>query len=306
MVGEQQQAERGVMLIRATLAAAVATFGLIIIAPTAANAGGTCDPTQDPWCQVEGSGPGGGGGGGGGGGSGGSGGCSWNGVPLPCSDPSLGFYIGDGCYLKKAEPPPFPPLPGHDTGGWYVKSCYTAPGSDQVNVVAEWVDDPPAGPTPEQLAQEALAKIHLLGARIGLAPDPNGSGLVGEPVWMWTAVTPGTWGPQSASASGGAITVNLTAKAQKIVWDMGDGHSVTCDNPGTAYSPSYGEKDSPNCGYRYPRASTSTSNPHGRYHITATTYWTVTWNGGGETGVLTPTSVSNSSVEIQELQVVTQ
>ena len=288
------------MLIRRVLTVLLVAVGLASITSSPARADAGCDPGQSPWCQVDGSGDG----TPGGGGNGGGGGCTWQGVAVPCQDPDLGYYAGGGCYYKPADPPPLPPRDA--TGGWYVRSCLTAPGSGVVTLFLAWVENPPAGPTPAQLAQQALAKIHLLGARIGLAPDPGGSGLVGNPVWMWTAVTAQTWGPQTATATGGAITVTLTAQATRIVWDMGNGHSVSCDNPGTPYTPNYGRADSPDCGYRYTTASTSPGSPHSRYHVTATTYWTVIWNGGGQTGVLNPTSVSQSSVEIQELQVVTQ
>jgi len=184
-----------------------------------------------------------------------------------------------------------------------------------VTQINYWIQNPNAGPTPAQLAQQALAKIHLLGAQIGLEPNPAGSGVVGLPVWMWTAKTPavpgphdtsGTWGPLTASASGGGITVTITARAQRIVWTMGDGHSVTCNNPGTSYKASGGSTRSPNCGYTYTKPSSTVAHPHGRYTITATTYWTATWNGGGQTGMLTPTSRSQTSVQIGEIQVVNQ
>jgi hypothetical protein len=175
-----------------------------------------------------------------------------------------------------------------------------------VSQIYFWMDNGGAAPTPAQLAQQALAKIHLLGARIGIAPQPGGAGAVGLPVWLWTAVTPGTWGPLSATASAGGITVTITARASRIVWDMGDGHTVACASPGTPYRASYGMASSPTCGYTYPRPSSTLGHPHGRFTITATTFWTVTWAGGGQTGTLTPTSRSQSSVEIGEIPVVVQ
>jgi len=284
----------------------LAAVALIFSAPAAARAdGGDCDTTQDPWCQSTGSGPGSGGSGGGNGGGGGHG-CTFDGVTVPCQDPDFGYYIGHGCYWKAMNPQPvYPPPSGHDpskTGAWGVQSCYTAPGSGVVTQTNRWMDQPPAGPTPQQLAAEALAKIHLLGAQIGIAPKPAGRGAVGLPVWLWTAVAPNTWGPISASASGGGITVTVTAKAQQIAWDMGDGHSVTCANPGTPYSASYGNAQSPTCGYLYTQSSRGRAG--GRYEITAVTSWRVEWAGGGQNGVLTPTSQAQTSVQIDEIQVV--
>ena len=63
---------------------------------------------------------------------------------------------------------------------------------------------------------------------------------------------------------------------------------------------------SPTCGYRYTVPSATTANPNGRYTVTATTYWRVEWSGGGQSGVLTPTSQSQTSVRIGEIPVVGQ
>jgi hypothetical protein len=159
---------------------------------------------------------------------------------------------------------------------------------------------------PAQLAQRALAKVHLLGARMVVAPQSGGAGAVGLPVWLSTAVSALTWGPVSASESEGGVTVTITARASRIVWQMGEGGTVSCANPGTAYEPRFGMAASPTCGYVYSRPSSTTAHPHGRYTITATTYWTVDWAGGGQSGVLSPTSQAQTSVEIGEVQVVAQ
>ncbi|MEH1130067.1 hypothetical protein [Micromonospora sp. CPCC 206061] len=293
---------------RRALAAMVLAAGLILLTPDAGRADppAECDKTTDPLCQIEDTDPGGPGdpdnGGGGGGG------CTWGGQSIPCSDPDYGYYVGGGCYWKALVPQPkdAEPPPGKDPakGKWGVRYCYTAPGSGEVTQVYQWMDDGAIAPTPEELAERALAKLKLRGAQIGVAPKPNGKGAVGLPVWLWTAVTPGTWGPQRASESAGAITVSIEAKAHTIVWDMGDGHSVTCNNPGTPYEAKHGLAESAACGYKYLRPSITTTNPNGRYTVAATTHWRVDWSGGGQTGVLTPTSQSQTTVQIGEIQVV--
>jgi hypothetical protein len=277
------------------------------VAAPAPSGGATCDEATNPYCHVEGGEPGDGGGNSGGGGTSG---CQFNGVRVPCTSPDFGYYIGGGCYWRRLDPLPsgLVPPPGQDAakGAWGVRTCYDMPGGDIVQQIYFWMNNPPGGPTPAELAQQALAKIRLLGAEIGVTPNPSGSGAVGLPVWLWTAVTPGTWGPLSASASGGGITVTITAKAQRIVWSMGDGNTVTCNNPGTAYEARYGNAMSPSCGYRYTMPSVTAANPSGRYTLTATTHWRVDWSGGGQSGVLTPTSQSTASVRIGEIPVVTR
>lgn len=297
------------MLTRRAFAVAILASGLILGGPAAALADppAECDPTTNPWCSIDGDDPGDPGNDDDGGTGGG--GCTWQGVTMPCSDPDFGTWIGGGCYWKPLNPPvDADPPPGKDPnkGQWGTRTCYTDPTGGVVQQAYYWMDDGEVGPTPEQLAQQALAKLRLRGAQIGITPKPDGKGAVGLPVWLWTTVSPGTWGPQRASASAGAITVSIEAKAHTIMWNMGDGHSVTCANPGTPYKAAYGLAESAVCGYKYPRPSITRANPNGRYTVTATTHWRVTWSGGGQTGVLTPTSQSQTTVQIGEIQVVKQ
>ena len=60
-------------------------------------------------------------------------------------------------------------------------------------------------------------------------------------------------------------------------------------------------RTSPDCGYDrgYARAGT--------YQVSATTFWTVEWSGGGESGEIAQSRVSGTvPVQINELQVVTR
>ena len=103
--------------------------------------------------------------------------------------------------------------------------------------------------------------MQLAGPAIGMTPDPGRAGLVGVPVWLWTAVMPTTWGPNSATASVPGLSVTATAQASKIVWDMGDGIKVTCANPGTAYYT--GGVESPTCEHIYRTSSAGQPRGHG-------------------------------------------
>ena len=153
--------------------------------------------------------------------------------------------------------------------------------------------------TPAQAAQEAVSLLPLRGPQIGIAPNPGGKGLVGLPVWLWTAVTPLTWGPMEQTTAVTGLAVITRAQAVQITWDMGDGNQVICAGPGTAYDAHYGNRDSPDCGYRYPHA--------GVYTITGTTQWMVTWRiVGGGNGVIPTTEQTQTTITIDELQVLTQ
>lgn len=300
--------------VAAALMAALALGATLTVGVAPADAGGgvTCPPTQ-PVCVIVVEGPGssptptpGGGGGGG------TPACRVPGTqdPVPCYDSNWGWWSNSqGCYFKAAEPQPpatDPVWNGHYPDGQvYVATCLGGGGGTGGGWV--WLSNPPDGfgpsVSPATLAQRALDTMRLDGPAIGMAPPTGKTGLVGLPVWMWTTVSPSTWGPTSASASIPGLTVSATAQAVRIVWDMGDGHTVTCDGPGTPYTTASSSTSSPTCGHTYARSSAS--KPGAVYPVTATTTWRVTWSGGGQSGVLTVTRVSRTSVRIGELQVLT-
>jgi len=234
------------------------------------------------------------------------------GVPAAAEPPPSGGATcppGEDCQVSaerpggsRPRPRPEPENPAPDPGG------PTGPVERQCNnpafcPPAEGAAEP-EGETAQQVALREFAKLPIKGPQIGVAPDPNGSGLVGLPVWLWTEVTPQTWGPFTASAAVPGLTVTATATATRITWNMGDGRQVVCDNPGTPYRASYGNSASPDCGYRYARSSRS--QPGGKYTITGTTSWVVNWAGGGQTGTIQQTRQTQITVRIDELQVVTQ
>lgn len=184
---------------------------------------------------------------------------------------------------------------GHDPsdGGalWYV-TCggtatlqYFGPGGPAAEAVS-----------PAVLAQRALDKMLLRGPAIGITPKPGGTGVVGMPVYLWTETGAETYGPNTASASAGGVTVTATAKVSRIVWSMGDGKKVVCTTAGTPYSPKFGAQPSPDCGHRYTKAS--------KYHVTATSTWVIDWTGGGQSGQLTEVRDSAVDIAVGEVQVV--
>lgn len=230
-----------------------------------------------------------------------------SGEPIDCYDPSFGWWSNSqGCYFLRLEPQPDASDPiwnGHEPGGSIYQA--TCPVSGGIGGGWLWLPAPPDGyggtASPATLAQRALDSMRLDGPAIGMAPDASGTGLVGLPVWMWTEVRASTWGPTSATASIPGLSVTATARASKVEWDMGDGHTVTCTSPGTAYTKAAGDAQSPTCGHVYRRSSAG--QPGDAYPVTATTTWTVSWSGGGQSGVLTVTRTSRTSVRIGELQV---
>lgn len=232
--------------------------------------------------------------------------------PVPCST-EYGYWSNSyNCYIQLLEPQPpaeDPLWEGHEPGDGAVYHCYQ-PQSDLVHIF--WsADQPPnsgAGPTPREVALIAVDDMQLTAIRIGIAPEATeGSiGLVGMPVWMWASSPDGsTWGPQTASASAGGITITATARVHKVTWDMGDGTTVICTTPGTPYRPSYGMRTSPDCGHTY--TTSSASEPDDKFTVTATSDWVVEWEGAGQSGTIRLNGLARQArVAVGEAQVLVQ
>lgn len=220
------------------------------------------------------------------------------------------FNPTDTCYYERLDLPAHDPAwHGNDPakGDLYRAWCWAGRSAGWQATRVVYRTSPPPGfgglPSPLTLALRAVNRLGLRGPDIHTAPDVNGAGLVGLPVWLWTEVTATTWGPASATASVPGMSVTATAKAARIEWHMGDGHKKTCANPGTAHDSRFGGRPSPTCGHVY--TSPSRDQHDGRYTITAVTTWIVTWAGGGQNGTLTVTRQSTSTLQVEELQVVT-
>lgn len=248
--------------------------------------------------------------------------CYWDGTaqgfskprpgPVPCSSEYGYWSNGYHCYIEALDPQPpagDPSWQGHEPADGAVYQCYQ-PQTDLLIYV--WSRDPPpssgSGPTPREVAQLAIEQMNLHAINIGIVPEPGEGniGLVGMPVWMWAA-NPDTHtvGPISASASAGGITVAATARLHRLTWDMGDGTTVACNGPGTPYEPSYGNKESPDCGHMYETSSSTESG--GKFTVTATSDWVITWSGAGQTGAVRLNGLSRSvEISVGEAQVLVQ
>lgn len=283
------------------LVAVVAGFILgvsILLVPSVASAGGICtayNPVTGE-CIVEITVPGGGTG----------------------TEPTGGGDTGGGnggqppaCAWKLVNPQPAPPAGKAVTDGAWYESC---PITDPRNptgggfAVTRWFDSAPpgAGITPGQAAAAVAARLQFRAFQIGMAPEVNPEWghrrtHVGVPVWMWVADRgPNTYDGYSVSDSAGGVAVSGTIRVTSIRWDMGDGNSVTCGNPGTEYQTGFGVTASPTCGYKY--TQTSASRPGDRYQVTATSQWVFDWSAAGQTGTIPLTTSSTTELEVNEMQ----
>ena len=226
-------------------------------------------------------------------------------IVVPCSDPVLGFWLNSlEIYCKPASPPPDPgdPAWGGHYGAGAVYDCVALNGNFHSGQL--WLPATRATTiSPQEAAQAVVRRMDLRAADIGIVPQdkPGSIGAVGAPVFMWTTPGPTTFGPQVLTASQGGVSITATAKVDRIVWDMGDGSSVTCRTPGTVYRDSFGFGDSPDCGYRYSR--TSAGKPNNAYPIAATSFWVVNWTGpGGSAGQITLDLTARTNIVVGELQ----
>lgn len=229
--------------------------------------------------------------------------------PVPCNS-EYGYWSNTyNCYLRALDPPPpanDPAWQGHEPKDGTVYLCFQPQSGLAIQV---WAQNPPpasgTGPTPREVAQIAIDEMRLSAINIGIAPEPgpDSVGLVGMPVWMWAKdPNPHTFGPLTENASAGGITVTATAKVLRITWEMGDGTEVVCNTAGTPYTPSYGRKDSPDCGHTYKKSSAGQTDD--AYTVTATSSWIITWSGAGQTGTIRLDGLNRSTqIRIGEAQV---
>jgi hypothetical protein len=165
---------------------------------------------------------------------------------------------------------------GAQPGQWVFPTCAGPGAIDPMPPV--WVTNAqPNAVTvalnPVVVGQQAAQQLALASPTIEMAPPSGSPQLVGVATWLW--IDPGAWQTLTATASAGTVTAIATAAPSKVVWDMGDGHTVTCDGPGTPYSPSDPNGTS-DCSYTWAAA--------GSYSVTATIYWSVSWTAAGAAG----------------------
>lgn len=278
------------MLNRALLASLMAlAMAAVVSPPSAAYADGVdpvyCDVSPVPGCIVRVQDPGHPGGGGDGSGQGGSSGNT---------DPNA-------CHYELMYPQGPPPL-GAGAGAWYTKVC-PLPNGGVTQGQAQWLPGAPAA-NPAVLAQEAVSRLRMPAPMIRSNPSTATDVLLYVPVWLW--LDPTSWGARSATAAVPGLSVTATATPTRVVWNMGDGSTVRCAGPGTAWRPGTDPRAaSPDCGHRY--TWPSGGQPGGSYSMRATVTWTVRWQAStGQAGAVPDmTTTAAVAVRVTESQAVT-
>lgn len=172
---------------------------------------------------------------------------------------------------------------------------------DEFKIRGAGVANPVPAISPQEAAYVAVARLRLTAPRPMIGPPPSINewkmAAVGYPMWLWAE---GNLDPAPVSDSVEDISVSLNARLVKIVYDMGDGHKLTCTNVSRAWTRSVTPgTPSPACGYTYQKPSL----PHGKYTITANAVWAVDWQVNGVTGTIPFYNSASTSVPVGELQV---
>lgn len=231
----------------------------------------------------------------------------------PCHDADVGWLDSkDDCYYKPLQPPVISPeqaasqgLPWHSSGdgAYYWATC---PGVQGTGGGSTWLPTPPpglGGVDVWALVQRALKRLPMAPPQIGMSPPAGKPSIVGIYDWLWIAKTPASWGPQSVTAAVSGASVTATAAAIRVVWDMGNGDSVTCVTSGTAWVAGDPGNAASDCSYVYRR--------RGSFRVTATTTFQVGWvgtglaaNANGATQIRLSSSVPLMVHELQALNTV--
>ena len=202
------------------------------------------------------------------------------GTKVPCQTEDGYWWSAYQCYAAPYDAPAGDPAWQGNTGGslWQCTGC-TAGGAPQtchVQIVWTAPGQEPGPPTPEQLAATALGSLPLAKADVRTAPEPPAPTYVGVENWLWV---PGAqWTTLSKSVSAGATTVTVTATPSRTVWDLGPA-STTCYGPGNGWAQGMTDAATTPCSYTY--KETSDHQPNGRFAITATIRYHVTWRCSG-------------------------
>lgn len=194
-------------------------------------------------------------------------------------------------------------------GQRYYQECHTDGQADEVGRVIDYTAPAPGAPAapaldPAVLAVDAYQRVPLVAPTVQTSPPIGSPQLVGFPTWLW--IDPAAWATFDATASVPGLDVTVTATPTQVDWDMGDGHHVTCDGPGTPWVEGTSGAADTDCQYTY--QFTSADEPGGTYTVTATVTWAVTWAATGavtDAGALADATRSGTAaLDVTERQAV--
>ena len=297
------------MVVRRTVGIAVLVTAFSSAAPSGiAFAGGSSGGCADAGSTVTcGSGvggdPGSGGGNGGGPGSNSGGGGA---AQQHCPD-----YVPYSVVFPGADGGP-PPAGAAQPGAWYVDLCAEGNAQGIATGVAWFATGQVPGtppPDPATAGAQAASELQLPGPSLALSPATTGYVNLAE--WLW--IEPSIWHLFTTTAqacnAGGCTTASATATPAYVTWNTGDGSTLTCNGPGTAYNPAIAaDAQSTSCSHTYTTTSAGQPAPDANpndaaFQVTATVTWTVAWSGpDGSAGPL-PSLTTHTATPLHVAQI---
>jgi hypothetical protein len=182
----------------------------------------------------------------------------------------------------------------------YLKVCPNPNGSSQFIYV------PPVNVAAVRAA--ALDSVKRLLPLPVLNVSPSQGGLIRMQNWL--AVQPVA--DVTATASVGPVWITMTATQNSLLWDMGNGDTVTCDGTGSPLPDGVDNmldddvNGAAECGYTYQHVSAPKfgANDDSAYENSVTTAWAITWvDYTGATGTLADLERSTAwNFQVRQIQ----
>jgi hypothetical protein len=159
------------------------------------------------------------------------------------------------------------------------------------------------------LATNAAAKVRELldPPSINAAP-PVDSGVVNVGTWLWT--NPNEYKTHSITAwiatPGGISWTTTTAKPVRLVFNSGEPGAtpMTCQGPGQAWNPTFGDDTESPCMYTYRHSSEIM--PSGTFQGQLSIVWSISWSSNVGRGGKLPDFVTTTThpITVREIQAV--
>ena len=171
----------------------------------------------------------------------------------------------------------------------------------------------PPPPDPAVLAEQAYGELEIPAPSIGAGP---GRDELAVNLWTWLWID--NPGPMANTVAAGGVSVTATAILSSVTWSLGEPATlegeyssgppamVTCQGSGSPPPANYDWKAQPPCGYMWHwRSLKERTGGTGKWPITATSTWDVTWQANtGATGATTLTATSADQFDIGEFRTV--
>ncbi|MCE0536061.1 hypothetical protein LWF15_11120 [Kineosporia rhizophila] len=235
------------------------------------------------------------------------------GSPAADSEPEIDAIPVDprlNCTVERANPQPAKSdavWEGNDDGVIMLQTCrHVDEGFVGLVTTLYWAateeETPPEAPTvtPEQLAQEALARLQVPKPQFHRSPPETAEWRgtpytwISIPTWFWVTTS---WTPLEETARLGSVWATVSVTPERLLVDGGDGGEPTqCDGPGVPHpessstsDQSLAEVDVPAdaCTYVYSQVAEGVT-PE------VTIVWSASWQGSGGTGADLPTAMTTA------------